>query len=96
MPRESVVTAPNAPGFSGDLFHDSFHAYVGAWSFGVPGLFIRSYFTSPNLRLKTPALTLVVRPLKSAEVRRFPSRLRYFAAVLLRFLVAELSAAAEA
>jgi hypothetical protein len=34
--------------------------------------------------------------LKSTEVRRFPSRLRYFAAVLLRFLVAEQSAAAEA
>jgi hypothetical protein len=31
MPREGAVTAPNAPGFSGDLFHDSFHAYVGAW-----------------------------------------------------------------
>ena len=62
----------------------------------TPNLLIRSYFTSPNLRLKTPALTLVVRPLKSAEVRRFPSRLRYFAAVLLGFLVAELSAAAEA
>jgi hypothetical protein len=61
-----------------------------------PNLLIRSHFTSPNLRLKTPALTLVVRPLKSAEVRRLPSRLRYFAAVLLRFLVAELSAAAEA
>ena len=51
---------------------------------------IRSYFTAPNLRLKTPALTLVVRPLTSAEVCWFPSRLRYFTAVL-RLLVAELS-----
>jgi hypothetical protein len=32
MPREGAVTAPNAPGFSGDLFHDPFHALVGAWS----------------------------------------------------------------
>jgi hypothetical protein len=61
-----------------------------------PNLLIRSYFTPPNLRLKTPALTLVVRPLTSAEVRRFPFRLRYFAAVLLRSPVAELPAAAEA
>lgn len=33
-----------------------------------PNLLIRSYFTAPNLRLKTPTLTLVVRPLTSTEV----------------------------
>ena len=49
----------------------------------ILNLLIRSYFTTPNLRLKTPALRLVVCPLASAEVCCFPSRLRYFAAVLV-------------
>ena len=43
---------------------------------------IRSYFTPPNLRLKTPALTLLVCPLTSIDVCWFPSWLLYFSAVL--------------
>jgi hypothetical protein len=48
----------------------------------TPNLLIRSYFTSPNLRLKTPALTLVACPLTSTDVCWFPSWLLYFSAVL--------------
>ena len=49
-----------------------------------PNLLIRSYFTEPNLCLKTLASTLVVFSSTSAEVCWFPLRLRYFAAGLPR------------
>jgi hypothetical protein len=48
----------------------------------TPNLLIRSYFTPPNLRLKTPALKLVACPLTSTDVCWFPSWLLYFSAVL--------------
>ena len=34
MPHESAVRVLSALGFPGHLFHDPFHAPVGAWLFG--------------------------------------------------------------
>ena len=55
---------------------------VGSHPLVISNLLIRSYFTSPNLRLKTPFLTFVACPLTSTDVCRFPSWLLYFSAVL--------------
>jgi hypothetical protein len=75
MPRESAVTAPNAPGFSGDLFHDSFHAYVGAWSFGVPGLLIRSLVRYVRLIPRRPFPLVGVRSVADGQDSQVRGRL---------------------